>query len=157
MVGPELLRERGDPSSVTIEPRVGGRVFATHEDLGEHDWGEVTVWEPGRRFAHTFTLAQDPQAPSEVSAEFADEEGGCTPARPRWLDGGERRRPCEVQRLAGAARPVREAGREPSVSRYPSAVNRLKPAWSSCTRTGAFPSNCAFPRICSSAASLALP
>jgi hypothetical protein len=63
--------------AVTIEPRVGGRVFATHEDLGEHDWGEVTVWEPGRRFAHTFTLAQDPQAPSEVSVEFADDEGGC--------------------------------------------------------------------------------
>jgi Activator of Hsp90 ATPase homolog 1-like protein len=63
--------------SVTIEPRVGGRVFATHEDLGEHDWGEVTVWEAGERFAHTFTLAQDPQAPSEVRVEFADDEGGC--------------------------------------------------------------------------------
>ena len=63
---------------MTIEPRVGGRVFATHEDLGEHDWGEVTVWEPGRRFAHTFTLAQDPQAPSEVLVEFADDEGGCS-------------------------------------------------------------------------------
>jgi hypothetical protein len=63
--------------AVTIEPRVGGRVFATHEDLGEHDWGEVTVWEPGRRFAHTFTLAQDPKAPSEVSVELADDEGGC--------------------------------------------------------------------------------
>jgi len=63
--------------AVTIEPRVGGRVFATHEDLGEHDWGEVTAWEPGRRFAHTFTLAQDPQAPSEVSVEFSDDEGGC--------------------------------------------------------------------------------
>lgn len=63
--------------AVTIEPRVGGRVFATHEGLGEHDWGEVTVWEPGRRFAHTFTLAQDPQAPSEVSVELADVEGGC--------------------------------------------------------------------------------
>ena len=63
--------------AVTIEPRAGGRVFATHEDLGEHDWGEVTVWEPGRRFAHTFTLAQDPQAPSEVSVELAAVEGGC--------------------------------------------------------------------------------
>ena len=63
--------------AVTIEPRVGGRIFATHEDLGEHDWGEVTVWEPGRLLAHTFTLAQDPQAPSEVSVEFAGDAGGC--------------------------------------------------------------------------------
>jgi hypothetical protein len=63
--------------AVTIEPYVGGRVFATHEDLGRHDWGEVKVWEPGRRLAHTFTLAQDPRAPSEVSVEFADHDGGC--------------------------------------------------------------------------------
>ena len=63
--------------SVTIEPRIGGRVFATHEDLGEHEWGKVTVWEPGRRLAHTFTLAQDPQAPTEVSVEFAVDGDGC--------------------------------------------------------------------------------
>jgi Activator of Hsp90 ATPase homolog 1-like protein len=61
--------------AVTIEPRIGGRVFATHEDLGEHEWGKVTVWEPGRRLAHTFTLAQDPQAPTEVSVEFVDDDG----------------------------------------------------------------------------------
>jgi uncharacterized protein YndB with AHSA1/START domain len=56
---------------VTIEPRVGGRVYATHADLGRHDWGEVTAWEPGRRLVHTFTLAQDPRYPSEVAVEFA--------------------------------------------------------------------------------------
>ena len=32
---------------VTIEPRAGGRVYATHTDLGELDWGTVSVWEPG--------------------------------------------------------------------------------------------------------------
>jgi uncharacterized protein YndB with AHSA1/START domain len=64
--------------TVTIEPRVGGRVFATHEDLGEHDWGEVTSWEPDHRLVHTFTLAQDPDAPSEVSVEFVDGAGGCS-------------------------------------------------------------------------------
>ena len=69
---PETLR------AVTIEPRVGGQVFATHEDLGEHNWGEVTAWEPGRRLVHTFTLAQDPRNPSEVSVELVDREGGCT-------------------------------------------------------------------------------
>jgi hypothetical protein len=57
--------------TVTIEPRVGGRVYAVHSDIGEHDWGEVSVWEPGRRLIHTFTLSQDPQHPSEVAVEFA--------------------------------------------------------------------------------------
>jgi|SRR5215203_4294661 len=57
---------------VTIEPRAGGRVYATHSDSGEHDWGHVTVWEPARRLVHTFTLAQDPAHPSEVTIDFSD-------------------------------------------------------------------------------------
>jgi hypothetical protein len=66
--------------AVTIEPFVGGRVYATHSDLGEHDWGEVTAWESGRRLVHTFTLAQDPRRPSAVAVEFAphDAAAGCT-------------------------------------------------------------------------------
>ena len=62
--------------AVTIEPRAGGRVYATHSDLGVHDWGEVTVWDPGRRLVHTFSLAQDPEHPTEVAAEFEPAEGG---------------------------------------------------------------------------------
>jgi Activator of Hsp90 ATPase homolog 1-like protein len=67
--------------AVNIEPFVGGRVYATHSDLGEHDWGVVIVWEPGRRLVHTFTLAQEPERASEVSVEFLPaerEDGGCT-------------------------------------------------------------------------------
>lgn len=63
---------------VKIEPRVGGRVYATHSDIGENDWGEITVWEPGRRLVHTFTLAQNPEHPSEVAVEFVPGDGGCT-------------------------------------------------------------------------------
>jgi hypothetical protein len=73
--------------TVTIEPRVGGRVFAVHSDTGEDDWGEVTVWEPGRRLVHTFTLAQDPQRPSEVAVEFMAGEGG-TGSTVRFAHGG---------------------------------------------------------------------
>jgi hypothetical protein len=62
--------------SVTIEPWVGGRVYATHADLGQHNWGQVTIWEPGRRVAHTFTLAQDPDDQSEVAALFEPGEQG---------------------------------------------------------------------------------
>jgi hypothetical protein len=64
--------------AVTIEPRLGGRVYATHSDMGEHDWGEVTVWAPGERLVHSFTLAQDPQHPSKVAVEFEADAGGCT-------------------------------------------------------------------------------
>ena len=60
--------------AVTIEPRVGGRVYATHGDIGDDEWGEVTVWESGRRLVHTFTLAQDPAHPSEVAVEFVPGE-----------------------------------------------------------------------------------
>ena len=75
--------------AVTIEPHVGGRVYATHSDIGKDDWGEVTVWEPGRRLVHTFTLSQDELHPSEVSVEFAPDEEGCVMRlRARRLDGG---------------------------------------------------------------------
>jgi hypothetical protein len=57
-------------ADVTIEPWVGGRVYAKHADLGEHDWGIVTLWEPGRKLVHTFTLAQDSDHPTEVAVEF---------------------------------------------------------------------------------------
>jgi uncharacterized protein YndB with AHSA1/START domain len=64
--------------SVTIEPRVGGRVFATHEDLGDIEWGRVTAWEPNRRLAYTSTLAQSHEHPNEITVEFTPEgEVGC--------------------------------------------------------------------------------
>jgi hypothetical protein len=61
--------------AVTIEPRVEGRVYATHSDIGEDDWGQVTIWEPGHRLSHTFTLAQDARYPSEVAVEFEPVQG----------------------------------------------------------------------------------
>jgi hypothetical protein len=72
---------------VTIQPFVGGRVYATHSDLGEHDWGEVTAWENGRRLVHTFTLAQDPRHPSEVAVEFVPGEAG-SGSTMRFVHGG---------------------------------------------------------------------
>jgi uncharacterized protein YndB with AHSA1/START domain len=73
---------------VTIEPYVGGRVYATHSDIDKDDWGEVTVWEPGRRLVHTFTLAQDARNPSEVTVEFAPHDGAGTGCTLRFAHGG---------------------------------------------------------------------
>jgi uncharacterized protein YndB with AHSA1/START domain len=74
---PDYTANAGTLQGVTIEPRVGGRVYATHSDMGEHEWGEVTVFDPGRRLVHTFTLAQDPESPSEVTAELVADGDGC--------------------------------------------------------------------------------
>lgn len=63
---------------VTIEPRVGGRIYATHTDLGDLEWGRVTVWEPGRRLVYTSTLAQTPEHPSIVSVSFIPNGTLCT-------------------------------------------------------------------------------
>jgi uncharacterized protein YndB with AHSA1/START domain len=68
---PRYTRNAETLQAVTIEPRVGGRVYATHSDAGDDDWGRVTEWQPGHRLVHTFALAQDPAHPSEVAVEFA--------------------------------------------------------------------------------------
>lgn len=63
--------------TVTIEAHVGGRVVARHSVEGELTWGEVTAWEPGRRLAHTFTLAQPQDRPSAVTVRFEPAASGC--------------------------------------------------------------------------------
>lgn len=70
---------------VTMEPRAGGRVYESHRGGDEYAWGEVTVWEPGSRLAHSFALAQDPAHPSEVSVDFVPDGDGC---RVRFAHGG---------------------------------------------------------------------
>jgi hypothetical protein len=83
--------------AVTIEPLVGGRVSATHSDIGRDDWGEVTLFQPGRRLVHTFTLAQDPRHPSEIAVDFIPREDGdaCTVvfAHRGWTDANADARP----------------------------------------------------------------
>jgi hypothetical protein len=40
-------------------------------------WWDPPYWEPGRRLAHTFTLAQDAAQPSEVTVAFEPRDAGC--------------------------------------------------------------------------------
>jgi hypothetical protein len=61
---------------VEIEPRVGGRVLMRMADGQDHQFGEVTAWDPGATYAQTWTLAQDPSAPSSLTVRFRDTDGG---------------------------------------------------------------------------------
>lgn len=70
---------------MTIEAGVGGRVVATYGAEGEHTWGEVTTWDPGRRLEHTFTLAQPADHPSTVTVRFEPTPSG---SRMHFAQGG---------------------------------------------------------------------
>lgn len=61
---------------VTIEPRVGGRVYETLNDGRELDWGEVTAYEPGDVFAMEWRMGRTPEEATQVTVHFEtlDEE-----------------------------------------------------------------------------------
>lgn len=63
-------RTAGAP--VVIE---GGEVIFRNPD-GDMSIGAVTAWLPGERYAQTFTLAQDPDHPTTLTAWFAAEASG---------------------------------------------------------------------------------
>ncbi len=60
----------------------GGRVVIENGEVifrnpdGEFSIGTVTDWQPGRRYAQTFTLAQDPDHPSSLAVTFTASDGG---------------------------------------------------------------------------------
>lgn len=62
---------------VEIEPRVGGAVRFVSVTDERSQWGTVLAWEPGAYYAQTFTLAHDPDFPSEISARFTRTPEGC--------------------------------------------------------------------------------
>ena len=45
--------------AVVLEGRVGGRIFERTPAGEEHEWGEVTAWEPPTRFGYLWHLRRD--------------------------------------------------------------------------------------------------
>src|SRR5260370_9658616 len=52
---------------VTVERRVGGRVYETWHDGTTVTWGELLAWDPPERFVMTWTFTP---APTEVELTF---------------------------------------------------------------------------------------
>jgi uncharacterized protein YndB with AHSA1/START domain len=59
---------------IIIEPTVGGRIYERTPTGDEHDWGEVTRWEPPHRLAYLWHLRQDRADATEVEITFAADE-----------------------------------------------------------------------------------
>ena len=69
----------GEPDvSVILEPRRGGRIFERTAAGIEHDWGEVTIWEPPSRFVYMWHLRRDRADATEVEIRFVPDGEGTT-------------------------------------------------------------------------------
>ena len=55
---------------VTIEPRVGGRVYETLADGAELEWGKVTGYTPGELFSMLWTMGRPAPQHTDVSIRF---------------------------------------------------------------------------------------
>jgi len=63
-----------DPGlEVVIEPRLGGRIYERTPAGDEHDWGEITSWDPPRGFGYLWHIAQDRSDATDVEIRFEPE------------------------------------------------------------------------------------
>jgi uncharacterized protein YndB with AHSA1/START domain len=61
---------------LTIEPRVGGRVYERLRSGEEHDWGEILAWDPPRRLVFTWHPGRGAETGQEVEVTFAAARDG---------------------------------------------------------------------------------
>jgi uncharacterized protein YndB with AHSA1/START domain len=61
----------GEPNlQVVLEGHIGGRIYERTSGGAEHDWGEVTAWDPPHRFAYLWHLRRDRTDATEVEIRF---------------------------------------------------------------------------------------
>jgi hypothetical protein len=63
---------------VVLEGRVGGRIYERTAAGDEHEWGEVTAWEPPVRFGYLWHLRRDRADATQVDIRFTSAGGGAT-------------------------------------------------------------------------------
>jgi hypothetical protein len=61
----------GQPDAhIVLEARVGGRIYERTADSTEHDWGEVTVWDPPRTLGYLWHFRRDRSDATDVLIRF---------------------------------------------------------------------------------------
>ena len=59
-----------DGLEVSFEPFVGGRIFERTPEGEEHDWGEITAWDPPTRLGYLWHLRADRADATDVEITF---------------------------------------------------------------------------------------
>ena len=67
-----------DDLAIVLQPGVGGRIYERTSDGAEHDWGEVTVWEPPTQLTYLWHLRQDRTKATEVEIRFGAQGAAAT-------------------------------------------------------------------------------
>lgn len=58
--------------TIVLEPRLGGRIFEQTPEGVEHEWGEVTIWEPPNRLGYLWHLRRDRADGTDVEISFRE-------------------------------------------------------------------------------------
>ena len=76
---PEGHSASGHPdATVTLEPRLGGRIFERTPDGTEIDWGEITLWGPPHVLGYLWHIGRDRSDATLVELTFVDLGDGTT-------------------------------------------------------------------------------
>jgi len=68
----------GRPAAVVLQGGVGGRIYERAADGAEHEWGQVTVWQPPDRLGYLWYLGRDRDGATEVEIRFLARGPGAT-------------------------------------------------------------------------------
>ena len=91
-------------ASIVFEPRTGGRIYERTPAGQEHEWGEVTAWDPPNRLAYRWHIATVPNQATDVEISFRGTSSGATEVaieHSGWERLGYRGRPWRDQNISG--------------------------------------------------------
>jgi hypothetical protein len=68
----------GEAELVVLQPGVGGRIYERTPEGLEHDWGQVTLWEPPKQLGYLWHLGTDRANATEVTIQFVPQSARST-------------------------------------------------------------------------------
>jgi len=62
--------------TIVLEGHVGGRFYERLDDGTEHEWGEITTWDPPGRLGMTWHAGRGPETAQQLEIRFVAEDDG---------------------------------------------------------------------------------